>query len=290
MQPAFRTRTRTRLAATATLAGLLLAAATNHAAAQARYDDHEIDDGLFVTLGGYKTPNFRSKLRVDPQGVGIGTVIDLEERLELDRDITVFRIDGYYRLNRTHRFEWTFYEQNRDGNTVLLDDGIEIGDVVYPVDFNIASELNIRVLKASYAWSFINTSKYEFFLGGGLNIREISTTFQGVGNVLGNTEIRTFDDRDRVPLPTLTAGMHYNFSEKLRIRFRLETFAIRIDDTSGRWNDNSLMVDYTIGEKVGIGGGISLSHVRLQSESDEDHDIESETSQGGLLIYVSARF
>jgi hypothetical protein len=283
-------RTRPRIAATLIVAVFFFSAASDDAAAQARYDDHEYNDRIFVTLGGYKTPNFSSRLRVDPKGIGIGTVIDLEDRLALDRDITVFRIDGYYRLNRAHRFEWTFYEQNRDGTTVLLHDDLEIGDVVYPADFSINSEFNIRVLKASYAWSFINTAKYDFFLGGGLNVRDITTSFHGVGTVLGNTEVRTFDDRDRVPLPTLTAGMHYNISDNIRIRFRVEAFAIRVDDSSGRWNDNSLMVDYRIGERIGIGGGINLSSVRLQSESDEDRNIESETSQGGLMMYVSARF
>jgi hypothetical protein len=93
-----------------------------------------------------------------------------------------------------------------------------------------------------------------------------------------------------VPLPTLTAGMHYNLSEKLRLRFRLESFAIRVGDASGNWQDTSLMVDYTIGDRVGIGGGLSLSNIRLQSDSDEDYSVESETSQGGLMVYVSARF
>lgn len=279
-----------RTAAVAILAGLFLAIVADDAAAQARYDDHEINDKLFVTLGGYKTPNFRSRLRVDPKGIGIGTVIDLEDRLDLDRDITVVRLDGYYRLNRAHRFEWTYYEQNRDGYTTIVDDDIEIGDIVYPVDFSVSSEMNIQVLKASYAWSFINTEKYEFFVGGGLNIRDITTTFYGVGTVLGVTETRVYDDGDMVPLPTLTAGMHYNINDRIRLRFRLESFAIRLDDSSGRWMDNSLMVDYVIGERIGIGGGINLSNVRIQSESDEDYDMESESSQGGLMIYVSARF
>lgn len=272
------------------LAGLVLAGTASNAVAQARYDDHEIEDRLFVTLGGYKTPNFRSRLRVDPQGIGIGTVVDLEDRLDLERDITVFRIDGYYRLNRAHRFEWTWYEQNRNGNTILVDDAIEIGDIIYPVNFAIRSEMTISVLKASYSWSFINTEKYEFFLGGGLNIRNITTRFSGTGTVLGNTETRTFDDGDRLPLPTLTAGMQYNVSDRIRLRFRLESFAIRIDDASGRWLDNSLMVDYTIGKKVGIGGGISLSSIRLQSQSDDGYNMESESGQGGLMVYVSAKF
>jgi hypothetical protein len=150
--------------------------------------------------------------------------------------------------------------------------------------------VNIRVLKAGYSWSFINTEKYEFFLGGGVNIRDITTTFHGVGTVLGMTETRTYDDGDRVPLPTLTAGMYYNFSDKLRLRFRIESFSIRIGDASGQWHDNSLVVDYRIAKRVGIGGGINLGFVELQSESDGRHNVESETSQGGLMIYVSARF
>jgi len=50
-----------------------------HVAAQARYDDHEMRDRIFVSFGGLSTQDMQSQLRIDPKGVGIGTIVDLED-------------------------------------------------------------------------------------------------------------------------------------------------------------------------------------------------------------------
>ena len=70
------------------------------ASAQARYDDHEIEDRIFVSLGGFNTPNIQSQLRIDPKDIGIGTIIDLEDDLNLEKSVSVLRLDGYFRLSK----------------------------------------------------------------------------------------------------------------------------------------------------------------------------------------------
>ena len=178
-----------------------------HVAAQARYDDHEMRDRIFVSLGGLSTQNMQSQLRIDPKGVGIGTIVDLEDDFDLPKSVSVLRLDGYFRLSKAHRIEWTYFALERDGSATLVDRDVQIGDVVFPIQYRVASDWKFSVIKASYSYSFINTAKYEFYLGGGLNIRNISFGFTGVGSVLGTTDTRVFDDNGKLPLPTLTVGM-----------------------------------------------------------------------------------
>jgi hypothetical protein len=260
------------------------------ASAQARYDDHEIDDRIFIALGAFDMPNFQSKLRVDPKGFGIGTVIDLEDNLNVENSISVVRLDGYFRFNRAHRFEWTYFDQNRTGSATLVDEDIQIGDTIFPVNFRIDSEWDFEVLKASYAYSFVNTAKYEFYLGAGLNIRDVSVGFRGEGTLLGASDVRIFEDGGTLPLPTFTAGMQYNLTDKLNIRFRAESFFIQVNDASGRWQDSYLIADYRIGDQFGIGGGLNFFNISLEADLDDDHTAEMESNYTGLLFYVSARF
>jgi len=258
--------------------------------AQARYDDHEIDDRVFVSLGGLDTPNIRSQLRIDPNGIGIGTIVDLEDDLQLEKSVSVLRLDGYFRFNRAHRLEWTYFALDRTGSKTLLDKDIEIGDVVYPLRYRVDSEWNFRVLKIDYAYSFINTAKYEFYLGGGLNIRELSVAFTGVGSLFGASDTRVFDDDAKLPLPTLTAGMRYNVNDKLGVRFRTESFFTQINNSSGRWQDTYMLVDYRVGRRFGFGGGVNFFNIDLEADLRSDHRAQAESSYTGFLVYGVARF
>ena len=260
------------------------------ASAQARYDDHEITDKLFFTLGGFNTPNLQSQLRIDPKGIGIGTIIDLEDDLDLQKSVSVWRLDGHYRFNQRHRIEWSYFDLNRTGSTTLLDKDIQIGDVVFPVKFRIDSEWDFKVTKVSYAYSFINTAKYEFYLGGGLNIRDVSVGFTGVGSLSGTSQTRVFNDGGTLPLPTLTAGMQYNISDKLAIRFRTESFFIQIGDSSGRWQDTYALVDYRITKKFGIGGGLNFFNINLEGDLRNNYKAQLESNYTGFMLYLSARF
>jgi hypothetical protein len=263
---------------------------TADAKAQARYDEHEITDRIFVSLGGFNTPNYQSSLRVDPQGIGIGTIIDLEDDLNLEDSLSILRLDGHFRFSRAHRLEWTYFDQERSGSTTLVDRDIQIGDVTFPINYRVDSEWEFEVLKVSYAYSFINTAKYEFYLGGGINIRNISVGFTGVGSFFGSTDTRVFDDDGRLPLPTLTAGMQYNVTDKLGVRFRTESFFVQVNDAEGRWQDTYALLDYRITDKFGVGGGLNFFNIRMSADLDRGYNVEAESSYTGFLLYVSARF
>jgi hypothetical protein len=260
------------------------------ASAQARYDDHGITDRIFLTLGGLNTPNIRSQVRIDPKGIGIGTIIDMEDDFKLDKSASVLRLDGHFRFSKAHRLEWTYFDLDRNGSTTLLDKDIQIGNVVFPVQYRIDSEWGFKVIKVSYAYSFINTAKYEFYLGGGLNIRDVSFGFTGVGSTLGQSDTRVFRDNGTLPLPTLTAGMQYNMTDKLSVRFRTESFFIQVNDSSGRWQDTYALVDYRLSDKFGIGGGLNFFNITIEGDLRNDYRAQMESSYTGFLLYISARF
>ena len=262
----------------------------SNASAQARYDDHEIDDRIFVSLGGFNTPNMQSQLRIDPKGIGIGTIIDLEDDLNLEKSVSVLRLDGHFRFSKAHRLEWTYFDLNRAGSSTLVDRDIQIGDVTFPLQYRVDSRWDFRVFKVSYAYSFINTAKYEFYLGGGLNLRDISVGFTGVGTLAGSSDTRVFDDSGRLPLPTLTAGMQYNMTDKLSVRFRTESFFIQVNNTSGRWQDTYALLDYRIGDKFGIGGGLNFFDITIDGDLRDDYRAQAQSNYTGFLFYVSARF
>lgn len=260
------------------------------AAAQARYDDHPIEQRLRISVGGYSTRGTQTKLRVDSRSLGLGTLIDLEDNLSVQDSVGVARLDGAFRISRAHGLEWSYFSATRRGLTTVVDSDITIGGVVFPVDYRLASTLGFNVTKASYAWSFINTSKYEFFAGGGLNIRDMKLAFRGEGELAGQSDERVFENGQKIPLPTLSAGMRYQLTDKLMLRFRAESFVIKVGDQSGRWQESNFFVDRDFGKHLGVGGGLSLLNIHLQADLDTDRVAELDASDLGLMLYVSARF
>jgi len=269
---------------------LILSLTCSTAWAQSRYDDHEGDERLKILVGGFRTQDLSSEVRVDSRRYGFGTVLKLEDQLNLKSAVTTARLDGFYRFNRAHRLEWTFFSQDRSGLKAVLDDDVSIGDIVIPAMYSIDTILNIRFQKVSYAWSFINTRPYEFFVGAGVNQRHVSLTVHGTGTVAGTEDIRTFEDGSSLPLPTITTGMRYNITDRLKLNFRLESFFLRLGEDTGRWNDSYLTLEYGVSSHFGFGGGLNASSLSIKTKVDDDLTVGLDSSHVGLLLYFSAGF
>ena len=255
--------------------------------AQARYDDHELRDKFKITLGGFETRNTSSKIRIDSKSLGLGTIIDLEDDLNVEDSASVVRLDGFYRFNRAHRIEWTSYSLTRNGQNTL-NTSITIGDTVFPIGFTVDSEWKFNINKVGYSWSFINVDKYEMFLGAGLNVRDLSLNFRGTG--LLSSEERSYSEDGSLPLPTVTAGMRYNILDKLAVRFRFESFFLEVDDDKGRMQDAYLLLEYDITKNFGIGGGLNTYNLDVETGGDEDLSGEIESSYIGFLLYFTGSF
>jgi hypothetical protein len=89
------------------------------AAAQKRYDDSELTDRLYITLGGYSQTDLRTTIRVDastPQGgLALGAVVALESLFDLDTQVSTGRLDGWWRFGKKHRIGWNYFRTKREG-------------------------------------------------------------------------------------------------------------------------------------------------------------------------------
>ncbi len=266
------------------------AASLGDARAQARYDGHELDDVFKVTVSAFQTRNTTTSLRIDSRTLGLGTMLEAESDLNVEDSVTGSRADGYYRFNKANRIEWTFYSQNREGTRSLLDRNIELGNIVIPINYSVQSKLDFDIAKIGYAWSFVNTSTYELFLGAGLNVRNISLAFRGVGPGPNPGDTRTFETQEALPLPTITAGIRYNISHALSVNFRAENFFLGVDRNRGRMQDTYLLVEYDFSKRFGLGGGINNYNIDVEMELDDGYSGKLESSYFGFLLFFTAGF
>ena len=158
---------------TVLFAALMILASFNSSIAQERYDGLEPVEKFNIRFGGFVQNDIDSTLRVDSTELGIGTIVRLEDILDVDNKVTVFRLDGFYRFNERHRIDWTWYSTSRDGSSTITEE-IQVGDEIFKVGTRIDTEFDVDIYKVGWAWSFINVRRYEFYIGLGLNIRDFS--------------------------------------------------------------------------------------------------------------------
>ena len=158
-----------------------LCVAAGPAAAQDRYDDHELTDRFYITLGGYSQSDLRTTLRIDAKSPGraivAGAVIGLESLFDVDDKVTTGRLDGWYRFNKKHRIGWTYWRTSREGlSTYNGNESIEIGEIVIDPGDTISTDDRSQLVAVNWSYSLVDVRKYEFWLGAGLNFHKIDTT------------------------------------------------------------------------------------------------------------------
>ena len=264
------------------------ALASAPARSQARYEEHDTLERFYLRLGGFNQRDIDSTLRIDSKILGLGTIVDLENDLAMEDEVTVARIDGFYRFNKRHRLGWTWYRTRREGTAIAVRD-IQIGDEIFPVGAEINSHLDFETYKVGYSWSFINVKKYEFYIGAGLDASRVSLKF--TGETLTGEEVETLDYRQRstLPLPTVAFGGRFNITDKFKLRFRTEVFSLEFGEFEGTWRDTLLLGEYNFGKNVGAGGGLNFYDINLKLERDSLRGV-FDTSYTGFLLYLKTYF
>ena len=269
--------------------------------AQERYDDASLEElqQFDLDIGAYLIARYDTRIRFDSNTVPFGTVIDLEEMLDVESSSTTGRIDGFYRFNKRHRLDWTYYSSRRRGEAVLEQE-VVIGDPDDPdgectigAGATTQSQIDFQLLKVGYSYSFLNTRKYELFLGGGFNIRDLEIRINAEGNLSGCE----LDDGDStnissdpiIPLPTINFGGRWNFTPKWQARWQWQQFALQFGDYKGRSTDTTLLLEHRTFKNVGFGTGINAFDMRVEGDGS-DFTGELTFSYLGLLGYVKLYF
>ncbi|MGH8761496.1 MAG: hypothetical protein ACREVW_18645, partial [Burkholderiales bacterium] len=89
-----------------------------------------------------------------------------------------------------------YFDSRRSGNNVL-DDQIQIGDTVFPVGAQVASEFDLKFINLDYSYAFFQDDRVRLSVAGGLH-----TT--GVHYKVASPGLALFEDESFIaPLPVV---------------------------------------------------------------------------------------
>jgi len=271
----------------------LICAGSGSVWAQNRYDDHEMEDRFYITLGAFAQTEMRTTIRIDaktPGGaIAAGTVVGLESLFDVDDKLATVRLDGWYRFTKRHRIAWTYWATKREGlSTYNGGESIEIGEIVIDPGARISSEDKSQLIAFNWSYSFINTSKYEAWLGTGLNFRTVDTTIDVVLTPGGTPSQAQESAAATVPIPTINFGGRYNFGKRWRMLLMQQLFGIKIGDFSGKLSNTRLLAEVNITKKFGLGGGFERFNFQVEAEGD-DFAGELDTSYTAFTLYLKGQ-
>ena len=258
--------------------------------AQKSYDDHELTDRFYIRIGGFRQSDIRTSLSLGaktPQGgAAAGAIVVIESLFDVDTEVSTVRLDGWYRFGKKNRINWTYWRTDRDGTNTYSGETIEIGDFVITDGEQIKIDDRTTLFAVSYTYSFLNTEKYEAWIGAGLNLQSLDKSLQS--NVGGNLFEQQEKVKGTVPIPVFQFGGRWNFGKRWRMLLTQELFGIKIGDYSGKLNNTRILAEFNITKRFGIGAG--LERYIFQVNADTDNFTGTlDRSYSGLTLYLKGQ-
>ena len=239
------------------LMSLPVLAADKNERAYAPWSKFEVGLGWFLN-------DFNTDLRIDSKTLGLGTVIDLEEVLDLDEEISIWRVVGLYRFsqNGRHKIDFMLYDLSRDATRTLTQD-IQFEDRVFTVGTTVDTIFDLHILKVAYAYSLILNETFDISVSGGIHFQDIKFQLEDLGTGIE-------EELDLIaPLPVIGLRADFALTEKLFLKESLDFFYLRYENFKGRLIDFNLAVEYKIRDQVGVGLGWESNRIEVEAEDDD---------------------
>ncbi len=213
------------------------------------------DERYSLSLGLFVTDR-NSNTRVDASAGSSGTVVDLENDLGLDTSDSVFRVDGYIRFAKKHRFDFSVFDLSRTSSTLIQRD-IEWNGTLFPVDTVVDSTFDLSIYKAAYTWAFLQRDSGYLGVTAGLYVADFGYAVSAP--TLGEREIAEVT----APLPVFGLRGERQFSEKWSFRASGEFFVLEYGDFDGSLYDLYVGLDYQVMDHMAVGIGINSVRVNI---------------------------
>ena len=211
-----------------------------------------------------------------------GTNIDFETDLGIDSSDTVFRVDGYYRFNERHRFDFSVFDLSRSASKQIVKD-IQWGDTLFAIDTVVKTDNALSVYKAAYTYSFLNGE--DGYLGATFGVYVADSKIRLEEENLGSAEVGQLT----APLPVIGLRGEYALSDRWSFRASGEFFFIEYENVDGSLVDFYAGIDYQVLDNLSVGLGINSVNINVDA-TDSTFNGALDWRYSGALVFLKFNF
>ena len=221
-------------------------------------------------------------------GRGLGALIDLEDVLGFDEQISTFGLEGFYRFtkNRKHAIRIKYGNFDREAHAV-----VEGSVPILDLDFvgEVASEFVNQVATLEYQYSFINNGKTEVGISAGLGFYKYELALAGqvvINDDPDQAEFRGESVNVIAPVPAVGFFINQALTKELILELRTSFIDLEIGEHNGRIFSSWVSLTWFFSRHVGLGVGLSGSDVSYEKsgETKIKVDIRQSTINANLTF------
>jgi hypothetical protein len=224
---------------------------------------------------GFFFPETTTQASLTSKTTGLGTSIDMEETLDMERSKTVPVLYARWRINQRWRIDAEYFQLNRSSERVI-DRQIQWGDQTFAANTSVASKFNFSDLRVSGGYSFFRTPDKELGVGLGLHMASYDVQL--------NSSTSSNEGQDVLaPLPVLSLYGNFALTDRWAVGTRLDRFALQYDKFSGSLTSLALDLQYQPFKHVGFALGYRALAIKAEVEGDRVIGKFRQTFEGPMV-------
>jgi|SRR5687768_8484236 len=256
-------------------------AAAAIAPAAAQVPLHPALQDRFTFGAGVFFPKTATQAQLTSNRTGLGTSLDFEETLDMERSKAVPTLYGRWRIGQRWRIDAEYFQLNRSSERVI-DRDIQWGDQTFAANTTVSAKFDFSDLRISGGYSFFRTPDKELGVGLGLHMAWYDVQL--------NSSASNREGQDVLaPLPVLSLYGNFALTDTWAVGARLDRFSLDYDKFSGGLTSLALDLQYQPFRHVGFALGYRGLFIEAEVEGDRVTGKFRQTFQGPM-VSMSASF
>ncbi|MBT0669512.1 outer membrane beta-barrel protein [Novosphingobium profundi] len=227
-----------------------------------------LDDNYWINVQAFY-PRVDTQVRVTAKTeTQIGTNIDLEKDLDLDRENVVPAVSIGSRFG--HVVVGADYFRLKRSGEVGLQRDITFDDTTYPAEASVRSGFNSNIYRLTVGYAFIQKPDLEVGGAIGLHATNFRISISGEASVGGSSiDATTRVKKVFAPLPTVGLFATWKIAPRLEAAGRVDYLSLKVGDYDGKLVNVQAGVNYRVFDHVSL--GIAYRYVDYRLGVDKEY-------------------
>jgi hypothetical protein len=281
--PHWRCRHNKSLTATVVAAGLAaLLPAGGVCAEGGTPPDHPMMSDRFFLAVGVSQNESDVTANLNTGRIGLGTLIDFEDDLGLDKTNAIGTFMVGMRLFERWRLEAEYFKLDR-ANDKVVSRTLDWGRLSIPVTAGVESSFSAEDIRVGVGYSFFRRIDKEIGVGLGAHVLSLEATLSTRN--LGSQRAAV----DSTPLPVVTFYARMALTDRWLLNVRVDRLSLDAGDIDGRIFTSEVEFVYQPWRHVNLGVGYRDMNIEVSSTGEKWRG-KAQVRQSGPLLFIASTF